>query len=157
MGDRDACPCCGTVRDVTVDPLVAACDVLVLRALEVVGKRVCRAPDVGKDGSPGGMVNGRQLRRDEGRMRMTRMLSEGRPFHEAHLLWRVDRRSLDKALEHAWDAVPLLFDEYGCCGATPQQIAIILDRYVRDLVTAQQGHSVSELRYRFAAYLGVPS
>jgi hypothetical protein len=155
--DRDACPCCGTVRDVTVDPLVAACDVLVLRALEVVGKRIVRSPDVGKDGSPGGMYGGRAVRRDEGRFRRTRMLTEERAWHEAHLLWRPDRRTLDKALETAWDAVPLLFAEYGCCGATPQQVTMILDRYVRDLVTTQTGHSVDELRYRFAAYLGVPT
>jgi hypothetical protein len=135
---------------VAAESVVAACDVLVLRALELVGKRIGRGADVGK-----GFTQGRALRRDEGRYRYRRMMEEGRAWHEAHLLWRPDAITIDRGLEHAWDAVPVVLAEHGCCGATPGQLTLILDRYVRDLLLTGTGHAVVELRYRLAPFLGV--
>lgn len=129
---EDTCPCCGAVRVATGDPLVAAADVLVYRALELVGKRLVRVE----------------------RSRYQRM--DGRGWHEAHLLWQADDALVDKALAGAWEAVPAVLTEHGCCGATPEQMTLVLDRYVRDLLATGTGHSVTELRYRLGAYLGVP-
>lgn len=128
----DVCPCCGTAHVSVGDPLVAVCDVLVLRALELIGKRVVRFE----------------------RSRYQRM--NGRPWHEAHLLWPADRKAVDQGLAEAWDQVAPLLAEHGCCGATPEQVALVLDRYVRDLCAVMQGHSTEELRYRLSAYVGVP-
>lgn len=128
----DTCPCCGTTHVSIGDPLVAVCDVLVLRALELIGKRVVRFE----------------------RSRYQRM--NGRAWHEAHLLWSPDSKAIDQGLAEAWDSVAWLLTEHGCCGATPDQVTLVLDRYVRDLCAAMQGHSTTELRYRLSAYVGVP-
>jgi hypothetical protein len=133
VGDRDRCPCCGTTVEVSALPLVAACDVLILRALERVGNRILR----------------------EDRSRFGRF--GDRPRYEAHTAWQADRVMIDKYLDGAWDAVPMVLAEHGCCGATPEQVTAILDRYVRDLVVTMTGHSTVELRYRLSAYLGVPA
>jgi hypothetical protein len=133
VADRDDCPCCGTVVEVSALPLVAACDVLVLRALERVGNRIVRVE----------------------RSRFARL--GDRPRYEAHIVWQADAGLIDKGLNGAWDAVGLVCAEHGCCGVTPGQVEAILDRYVRDLVLTMTGHSTDELRYRFAAYLGVPA
>lgn len=128
----DTCPCCGITHVSTGEPLVAACDMLVLRALELIGKRVVRFE----------------------RSRYQRM--SGRPWHEAHLLWPPDSKMVEQGLAEAWDAVGWVLTEHGCCGATPEQVTLTLDRYVRDLCSAGQGHSTDELRYRLSAYVGVP-
>lgn len=128
----EVCPCCGTTRVSTGEPLVAACDMMVLRALELVGKRVVRFE----------------------RSRYQRM--NGRPWYEAHVLWRPDDRMVAKGLAEAWVSVPWVLSEHGCCGATPEQLTLVLDRYVRDLCATGQGHSTDELRYRLAAYCGIP-
>lgn len=145
MADR--CSCCGSILGVDYDPMVAACDVLVLRALELVGMRIVRARSV-----PGP----RRAREEQGRIRYGRMRDEGRPFHDAHTLWPAHPDDLDAGLAVAWESVDLVLDEHGCCGATPEQVSLILDRYVRDLVTTGTGHATEELRYRLGAYLGVP-
>jgi hypothetical protein len=126
------CDCCGADRNVG-DPLVAVCDVLVIRALELVGKRIVRFD----------------------RSRYGRM--GDRPWHEAHTLWQADDKAVDGGLGDAWQSVPMLTAEHGCCGADPAQVALLLDRYVRDLCATQTGHAVEELRYRLSAYLGVPT
>jgi hypothetical protein len=111
------------------DSIVAACDVLVLRALELVGKRIVRLE----------------------RSRYQRM--GGRPWHEVHLLWQPDAQAVEQGLAHAWDAVGLVVEEHGCCGVTGPQLRLILDRYVRDLLTTMQGHTATDLRYRLQVYL----
>lgn len=139
MADR--CPCCGTLREIAYDPLVAACDVLVLRALELVGKRLVRVE----------------------RARFAELA--GRPFYEAHRLWpartspdpEAHTRAIEKALDGVWGAVSPVLSEHGCCGATPEQVETILDRYVRDLLATGHQHDVDELRFRLGAYLGVPA
>jgi hypothetical protein len=126
----DRCPCCHTVIPVSYDPLVAACDVLVLRALERIGNHIIRVE----------------------RSRFARL--QGRPRYDAHVLWQADTALVDKGLDGAWDAVSLVVAEHGCCGATPDEVVAVLDRYVRDLVLTMTGHSTEELRYRFGAFIG---
>jgi hypothetical protein len=108
--------------------LIAACDVLVLRALELVGKRVVRMD----------------------RSRYGRM--GDRPFYEAHLLWQPDSVQLDRALESAWDLVPHVVSVHGRPHLSPVEIRLVLDRYVRELIKATRGHDVTELAYRLGAY-----
>ena len=125
----DLCPCCGTVTVADHDPLVAACDVLVYRALELIGKRIVRID----------------------RSRFGRM--GDRPWHEAHLLWQPDDKCVDQGLADAWLSVDAVLSEHGCCGITTEQLTLILDRYVRDLCLTMQGHSTTELRYRLDVFV----
>lgn len=124
------CPCCGRPATAEQDPLVAACDVLVLRALELIGKRVVRF-----DRSRFGRLN-------------------GRPWHEVHVMWQAEQKAIDLGLAEAWESVAVVLDEHGCCGITVDQLTLILDRYVRDLCQTMQGHSTTELRYRLDVYVG---
>jgi len=128
-----SCPCCGGPNVDAHLPLVAACDVLVMRALERVGNHILRVE----------------------RSRFGRL--NGRPRHEAHLLWQADPMVIEKGLDGAWDALPLVCEEHGCCNVQADEVAKVLDRYVRDLVATMVGHSVRDLRYRLTAYLNVPA
>jgi hypothetical protein len=110
-------------RAITDPALIAACDVLVVRALELVGKRLVRVD----------------------RSRYARLA--GRPFHEAHLLWQPDAEMLDKALAGAWTQVPQVVRDHSTSGVEPRWVSLALDRYVRDLVRASRGHEVDHLRY----------
>lgn len=130
----ETCPCCGA-RSSVADPLVAACDVLVRRALELIGKRLQSAE----------------------RSRYSDPRMAGRSVTEAHLVWQPTPAQVDKALASAWGMVPDLVELHGCCGTTPDEVVAVLDRYVRDLVVTMAGHDPDELRYRLAAYLGVPA
>lgn len=128
----DVCDCCGAPTIQAGDPLTAGADMLVIRALELVGKRIVKVE----------------------RSRYRRM--DGRPWHEAHLEWQPDEQLINAALAVAWDTVPVLVDGHGCCGLTADTLTAVLDRYVRDLLLTQQGHAVVELRYRLGAYAGLP-
>jgi len=110
------------------DQLTAACDVLVLRALELVGKRVVR----------------------QDRSRYKRLGS--RPWFEAHCLWRVDPMTLEKALADAWSMVPTVVHNYPCGEIDGPQLIAVLDRYVRELVASQRGHEVADLSYCLEAW-----
>jgi hypothetical protein len=109
--------------------LVGAADVLVLRALELVGKRIVRVD----------------------RSRYARL--EGRQFHEAHLLWRPDAQMLDRALTAAWTFVPQIVTDHARDEVATEQVVLTLDRYVRDLCLSQRGHDLAELCYRLRAFL----
>lgn len=129
-----ACPMCGAYSGASLaqpPALLAVCDVLVVWALAAVGKRIVRVE----------------------RSRFSR-LGE-RPWHMAHTLWQPDEASLDKALTGAWDVVPAMLNSYGCCGVTPVQVTEMLDKYVRDLLITGTVHSLTDLRYRFEAFLGI--
>jgi hypothetical protein len=63
---------------------------------------------------------------------------------------------IDKALTGAWDVVPALLTEHGCCNVTAVQVTRTLDAYVRDLLLTGTPHQLGELRYRFEAHLGIP-
>lgn len=108
--------------------LVAACDVLVLRALELVGKRIVRAE----------------------RSRFGRI--GDKPFHEAHVLWQPDSEMLEKSLATAWTFLPQIVGTHAMPHVSPKQVELVLDRYVRDLVTQMRGHDVMDLRYCLKAF-----
>ncbi len=122
------CTRCGHVTTGEDLGLVAACDVLVLRALELVGKRIVRAD----------------------RSRFKRLADA--PFNLAHLMWQPDQEMLDKALAGAWDYVPQVVQDHARSDVSARQVELVLDRYVRDLVHATRGHAVEELRYRLGAF-----
>lgn len=128
------CPCCGSYVDSSLgilSPLLAVADVLVVRALEAVGKRIVRAE----------------------RSRFNRMGS--RQWHEAHTVWPPEESSVVKTLANAWDVVPALLDTHGCCGVTSRQVTEMLDGYVRDLLITGTMHTFDQLRQRFSDRLGI--
>lgn len=128
------CPMCGAYGGTTLaqaPALLAVCDVLVVRALEAVGKRMVRVE----------------------RSRFSQMA--GRPWHEAHLLWRADESTIGKVLTGSWDVIPAMLDNHGCCGVTSGQVTRMVDQYVRDLLVTGTAHNLTDLRYRFESYLGI--
>lgn len=128
------CPVCGSYTGqtlATASPLLAVCDVLVIRALEVAGKRIVRA--------------------ERSRFRTLGT----RPWHVAHTIWRPTPEHVAKSLQNAWDVVPALLDSYGCCGVTARQVTVCLDKYTSDLLITGTAHSIDELRYRFSTVLGI--
>ena len=114
-------------KDVDATALVAVVDVLVVKALEAVGKRVVRA--------------------DRARFNALK----GRPFHEAHVLWPTDIVTVSKATRGAWDVVPALLDNHGCPGVESGRVVTLLDAYVSQVATHGVPHRldrlVSALRY----------
>lgn len=128
------CPVCGSYTGATLataSPLLAVCDVLVIRALEVTGKRIVRA--------------------ERSRFRTLGT----RPMHEAHTIWRPEPALVAKSLKSAWAVVPALLDSYGCCGVTAIKVTECLDRYATDLLITGTKHNIDELRYRFETVLGI--
>jgi hypothetical protein len=128
------CACCGAYSlspATQSSTLLAVCDVLVIHALEKVGKWIVRID----------------------RSRHNQM--GGRPWHTAHSMWRPDEAMIDKALIGAWDVVPAMLDEHGCCNVTAVNVTRTLDAYVRDLLITGTPHQLPELRYRFEAHLGI--
>lgn len=110
--------------------LLAVGDVLVVKALETMGKRLVRT--------------------DRSRFRII----DGQPFHLAHTIWQVDDTEVTKSLRGAWDVVPLLISRH-CreCSPSADRVVRILDEYVHDLVITGTPHRLEELRYRFASRL----
>lgn len=130
------CPVCGAYSlapDASVSSLLAVCDVLVVKALEKVGRYIMR-------------VGGRPRQ----------MHMRGRAMHTAHTYWPADDETVSKMLRGAWDVVPAMFDAYGCCGVTSLQVQGMLDEYVHDLVITGTEHNVGDLQYRFETRLGLP-
>lgn len=112
--------------------LAAACDMAVLRALELVGKRVGR----------------------DGRARYGVLQKSGKSWHEAHTVWRAEPHQVDAALAGAWAILPRLASEHGCCGLVDPALAATLDAYVRGLVAAQRPHEFADLVARLEEAVG---
>lgn len=108
-------------QDVDATALVAVVDVLVVKALEAVGKRIVRA--------------------DRARFNALR----GRPFHEAHVLWPADIITVSKATKGAWDVVPALLDNHGCPGVESGRVVALLDAYVTQVATHGVPHRLDRL------------
>jgi len=128
------CPVCGAYSlapDARTSALLAVCDVLVLKALEALGKFIVRA--------------------ERSRYRTLGT----KPWHVAHTLWQPTDTQVDKALRSAWDVVPAMVDTHGF-GPSPVKITTTLDDYVHDLAVTGTPHTLGELRYRFEAHLGLP-
>lgn len=128
------CPLCGAYSGTTLaqaSALLAVCDVLVVRALEAVGKRIVRAD----------------------RSRFKRLGT--RPWHFAHTIWTPDQTMTDKGLAGSWDVIPAMLTNHGSCGATVAEVQSMIDQYVRDLLITGTPHRLDELRYRFERFLGI--
>jgi hypothetical protein len=106
--------------------LSAACDVAVIRALELIGKRIAR----------------------DGRARYGALQQSGRAWHEAHTIWRAEQAHVDAALAGAWGVLPRLAAEHGCCGLVDPLLLGVLDGYVRDLVASGTPHTFEALQGR---------
>lgn len=129
------CPCCGSIVGSTLaetSALLAVCDVLVVRALEGLGKRIVRA--------------------DRSRYRVLGT----RPWHEAHTIWRPDEQEVVKTLKGSWDVIPALLSNHGICGVTVREVTSLLDTYVRDLAITGTSHKIEELQWRLEEKLGIP-
>lgn len=129
------CPVCGAYSlepEVNVSSLLAVCDVLVIKALEQMGKWIVKV--------------------DRSRFRIL----EPRPMYLAHTLWQADERTVSKALRNAWDVVPAMMDRHGCCDVTSRDVIRMLNGYVHDLVITGTPHSIEELGYRFRTRLDLP-
>ncbi len=129
------CPLCGAI---SIDPthqtssLLAVCDVLVIKALEHMGKYIVRA--------------------ERSRYRALGT----KPWYLAHTLWQPDDVTVSKALKGAWDVVPAMLDTHGCCSVTARQVTDMLDSYVHDLVITGTLHTIDLLAYRFTDRLDLP-
>lgn len=133
-----ACPVCGA-HSLTpageTSALLAVCDVLVVKALEKLGRRIVRAAP-----------------RSAGRFRVM----NGRPWHIAHTIWRPTEPEVKRALQGAWDVVPALLVNHSTQPVTPTQVTAMLDWYTRDLAITGTEHTFGELMYRFQDRLGLP-
>lgn len=108
--------------------LLAACDVMVLRALELLGKRIVRV-DRSRFGQMGDLA-----------------------FYEAHCRWQPDADMLDRALGSAWEFVAQVVENHAAPGISSREVSLVLDRYVRDLVKGMRVHQLEELEYRLGAF-----
>ena len=132
------CPCCGAYSITRADEtsrLLLVCDVLVVKALERVGNRIVRSH----------------------RPRFHALDSRGLPLHEAHTLWPAHDDTTAKALDGAWDVLPVLLPAHDALvvGVDPCDLACVLDGYVHDLVITGTAHETSELALRVETRLGL--
>lgn len=130
-----ACPLCGAYSGATLaqaPALLAVCDVLVVRALELVGKQIVRAE------------------------RSRHRVLGTRPWHEAHTIWRPEPIMVERGLKGSWDVIPAMLDHHGCCGVTSRQVTQMLGKYVGDLLVSGTKHNLPDLRYRMETVLGIP-
>jgi len=105
--------------DLHAQVLVAASDMLVLRALELIGKRIVR---------------------DE-RSRFQTLQRSGRPFFEAYQIWTPAPTQIDAALATAWHNCDRVVAFYGYWDYTETHLRDVLDNYVRWLVKSGQPHN----------------
>jgi hypothetical protein len=100
----------------------------VMRALELIGKRVAQAP----------------------RSRYGSMQKSGRGWHEAHTIWRPEQAHVNAALSGAWTVLPRLVAQHGCCALVEPELNALLDAYVREVVFSGRPHDFEDLRQRLA-------
>jgi hypothetical protein len=117
------CQQCGASAATT---LLVVCDVLVVKALESLGKYIVRA--------------------DRSRYRVLAL--DELDYACAHTRWPPDVVMIGKALRGAWDVVPPLVATYGP-GVSAPRVTHMLDEYVTDLALTGSCHSEQELGYRF--------
>jgi hypothetical protein len=113
--------------------LAAACDMAVMRALELIGKRVVRGGE---------------------RSRFGALNRSGRSWAEAHTIWRPEPGQVDAALSGAWTVLPRLVAEHGCCALVEPGLQSLLDGYVRELALSGREHTFEELQQRLRAAAG---
>lgn len=106
--------------------LVAACDLAVLRALELIGRRCAKS----------------------NRARFGVVAKSGLDWFEVHTVWAPEPRAVDAALSGAWAVLPRLVSQHGCCALVEPDVQVLLDAYVRELVASQRPHDFAELERR---------
>lgn len=124
-----ACACCGAYSlapDVSDSTLFAICHVLVIKALETVGKYIVRAD----------------------RSRYKSLGARG--WHTVHTVWKVGDDTVDRALRGAWDVVPILLRQHPASEVGSDELIEMLTSYVHDLVITGSPHTAEELAYRFS-------
>lgn len=118
---NEPCPACGHVE---IEPLVAACDVLVRRALELLGKRTLT-----------------------GKMRRPRP-----DWTTAYLFHHIEPDKLEKSLADAWELIPHVVVTHGCCGIQEEELELALTSYVIDLVLDHAPHTSDLLAEKLSAF-----
>lgn len=131
------CPACGAWSvPATADraALLDVCDVLVLKALDSLGRKIIRQP----------------------RSRFKEF--DGRPWHVAHTQWRPDVKDVDRTLDSAWDVLPALLtpSRADALGVSAEVLTKCLDEYVRLLLERSLEHELRSLRYWLVAKVGLP-
>ena len=131
------CPACGAWSvPATADraALLDVCDVLVLKALDSLGRKIVRQP----------------------RSRFKEF--DGRPWHVAHTQWSPDVKDVDRTLDSAWDVLPALLTprRADALGVSVEVLTKCLDEYVRLLLSARLEHALRSLRYWLVAKVGLP-
>jgi hypothetical protein len=126
------CPACGAWSvPATADraALLDVCDVLVLKALDALGRKIVRQP--------------RSRFKEFG----------GKPWHVAHIQWRPDPKDVDRTLDSAWDVLPALLTprRADALGVSAEVLTKCLDEYVRLLLERGLEHELRSLRYWLVA------
>lgn len=114
------------------DTLLAVCDVLTVKALETVGKRLVRT--------------------DRSRFRVL----GDRPFYEAHTIWQPSDTEVARALKGAWGVAELLIERH-IDDYCENEVSAVLNEYVHDLCITGTSHSMDELDLRLSTRLEVCS
>lgn len=114
-----------------MEPLLAACDMLTLRALELAGKRLVT------------------------RSRRTEWQQMSMPWHRAHTVWAASDDVVDAALRAAWSDVPLAM-RHAPAGVTAGEVRRVLDAHARECLALQRPHDVDLLRVRLEVACGAP-
>lgn len=129
------CPVCGAYSATTLSAsysgLLGVCDVLVLKALESLGKQIVRSE----------------------RSRYARQGDT--PIYLVHTLWQPDSRMVERALKDAWEVVPAVLGPHDLSALVTRKVTETLDAYVRSLITQGIGHSRVELKWRLEHLFGV--
>ena len=131
------CPACGAwslPATAERSALLDVCDVLVIKALDALGRKIVRQP----------------------RSRFKEF--DGRPWHVAHTRWRPDPKDVERTLDTAWDVLPALLASRraDALGISAEGVSGALNEYVRLLLERGLEHDAVSLRYWLAARLGVP-
>src|SRR3546814_19120160 len=114
------CPACGAWSLPALaerSALLDVCDVLVLKALDSLGRKIIRQP--------------RSRFKEFG----------GRPWHVAHTQWRPAVTDVDRTLDSTWDVLPSLLPppRPHAPGITAEQVTTRLAEHVRPLVDGVLG------------------
>lgn len=118
-----ACRCCGARDGDAVDVLVAACDVLILRALETAGR----------------LIYGRSRRADH------RGALEDVPPHLVHTVRRPTPDEVERILAQSWGQLATVHDWYGCCGWTMTDLRDVLGDHLRRCLEQGRAHEHDDL------------
>lgn len=131
------CPACGAWSLPAVaerSALLDVCDVLVLKALDALGRKIVRQP----------------------RSRFKEF--DGQPWHVAHTRWAPDPKDVVRTLDTAWDVLPALLASRraDALGVDAAAVSAALNEYVRLLLERGLEHDSVSLRYWLAARVGIP-